>query len=196
MLDLYIPGQSALHRLAPGWKILGLLLAGSLLFAIDQIGFSLLLGAITLGLYALAGFGPRQVWTQLRPALWVFALIFLAQVLFIHWLVGIFVIIRFAVLLLLAGLLTLTTRSSEILDGFEKGMAPMRRFGVPTEKVSLAISLTLRFIPVLAAVVQEVREAQRTRGLERNLVALALPSLIRTLRMSEEISDAIDARGF
>ncbi len=196
MLDLYIPGQSALHRLAPGWKILGLLLAGSLLFALDQIGFSLLLGAFTLGLYALAGFGPHQVWTQLRPALWVFALIFLAQVLFVDWRVGIFVIIRFAVLLLLAGLLTLTTRSSEILDGFEKGMAPLRRFGVQTEKVSLAISLTLRFIPVLAAVVQEVREAQRTRGLERNLVALALPSLIRTLRMSEEISDAIDARGF
>ncbi|MFP3340670.1 energy-coupling factor transporter transmembrane component T, partial [Micrococcus sp. SIMBA_131] len=76
------------------------------------------------------------------------------------------------------------------------GMRPLHRLGVRTESISLAISLTFRFIPVLTSVVREVREAQSARGLERSVFAIAIPSIIRTLRMSEEISDAIDARGF
>ena len=60
--------------------------------------------------------------------------------------------------------------------------------------VSLALSLTLRFIPVLAQVVQDVQEAQRARGLERNLVALAAPVIVRTLKMADDVADAIDAR--
>jgi len=196
MLDLYVDGRSALHRLRPGWKILGLAFSGSVLFAVDHVWLSILWLAISLTLYAVAGLPLWQAWRQIRPVLWLFALIFVVQVLLHSWQLGLLVIIRFAVLLLLAGLLTLTTRSSDMIDGLEAGMRPLHRLGVRTESISLAISLTLRFIPVLTSVVREVREAQSARGLERSVFAIAIPSIIRTLRMSEEISDAIDARGF
>ena len=62
--------------------------------------------------------------------------------------------------------------------------------------MSLAISLTLRFIPVLAQITRDVREAQRVRGLEGNIVALAIPLVVRTLRISDDIADAIEARGY
>lgn len=196
MLDLYVAGMSPLHRLAPIWKVLGLLLAGTLMFATDRVSISAGLACLTLALYALAGLGHQHILRQLRSVFWVFVLILLAQIAFNTWQMGLFVILRFAVLILLAGLLTLTTRSSEIIEGLEVGLSPLARLGLRTDRISLAISLTLRFIPVLATVVQEVREAQKTRGLERNLIAVAIPALIRTLRMSEEISDAIDARGY
>lgn len=196
MLDLYVEGRSALHRLGPGWKILGLAFSGTVLFAVDHVWLSILWLAISLTLYAIAGQPLWQAWRQIRPVLWLFALIFVVQVLLHSWQLGLLVTIRFAVLLLLAGLLTLTTRSSDMIDGLEAGMRPLRRLGVRTESISLAISLTLRFIPVLTSVVREVREAQSARGLERSVFAIAIPSIIRTLRMSEEISDAIDARGF
>jgi len=196
MLDLYVEGASPLHQLRPGWKILGLAGAGTILFAIDHILFSILALALTLALYHVATLSLSRAWQQVRPALWIFALILLAQTVFNSWMLGVFVIVRFAVLLMLAGLLTLTTRSSDMLDGIEAGLAPLRRFGIRTEGISLAISLTLRFVPVLTRVVRDVREAQRTRGLERNPFAIAIPAIVRTLRISEEISDAIDARGF
>lgn len=196
MHDLYVPGATWMHRLSPGWKVLGLFVSGTVLFAIDRVEFLILFGFLTVALYVFAGMTLRHIRRQLWPVLWIFALIFLAQALFNSWSFGLFVILRFAILILLAGLLSLTTRASEIIAGIETGLAPLRRFGLPTEKFSLAISLTLRFIPVLATVVTEVREAQKTRGLERNLLALAIPVIVRTMRMSEDISDAIDARGF
>ena len=196
MHDLYVPGATWVHRLSPGWKVLGLFVAGTALFAIDRVEGLIAFGVLTWVLYLFAGMNLRHVRRQLWPVLWIFALIFLAQALFNSWSFGLFVILRLAILILIAGLLSLTTRASEIIAGIETGLAPLRRFGLPTEKISLAISLTLRFIPVLATVVTEVREAQKTRGLERNLLALAIPVIVRTMHMAEDTSDAIDARGF
>ncbi len=68
--------------------------------------------------------------------------------------------------------------------------------GCKIEKVSLAISLAIRFIPVLVSITAEVRAAQRVRGLERNIFAIAMPVIIRTLKMGNEIAEALDARSF
>ncbi|TNJ45934.1 energy-coupling factor transporter transmembrane protein EcfT [Phaeobacter sp. B1627] len=195
MLDLYQAGTSPVHMLKPGWKILCLAAVGSALFAVDHIGFSTAMLAATLVLYRIAGLPLSRAWGQIRPAVWVFGLIFAAQVIFNSWIIGLYVLIRLAVLLMLAGLLTLTTRSSDMIDGINAGLGPLRRIGVNPERVSLAISLTLRFIPVLSHVVHDVREAQRARGLDRNILSLAIPAIIRTIRMADEVSDAIDARG-
>ncbi|OIQ33126.1 MAG: cobalt ABC transporter permease [Alphaproteobacteria bacterium MedPE-SWcel] len=195
MLDLYQAGTSPIHMLRPGWKILSLAIAGSALFAVDHILFSAGLLVTTLVLYHLAGLPLSRAWAQIRPALWVFGLIFVAQIIFNDWLIGLYAVVRLAVLLMLAGLLTLTTKSSDMIDGITEGLGPLRRIGVNPDRVSLAISLTLRFIPVLSHVVQDVREAQRARGLDRNILSLAIPTIVRTIRMAEEVSDAIDARG-
>ena len=76
------------------------------------------------------------------------------------------------------------------------GLPVLRPLGVNPAKVSLALSLALRFIPVLAQITREVREAQRVRGLENSVIALAIPLFVRTLRMSDDIADAIEARGY
>ena len=83
-----------------------------------------------------------------------------------------------------------------LIDGIERGLPFLRPLGVNPAKVSLALSLALRFIPVLAQITQEVREAQRVRGLENSVIALAIPLFVRPLRMSDDIADAIEARGY
>jgi biotin transport system permease protein len=82
------------------------------------------------------------------------------------------------------------------MAAIETGLQPLAKLGADVEKISLALSLALRFIPLIASVGAEVREAQRARGLDGSLVALAVPLLVRTLKMGEDIADAIDARGF
>jgi biotin transport system permease protein len=103
--------------------------------------------------------------------------------------------LRLVTVILLAMLVTLTTRVSEMVHVIERALSPLERLGVQTGKVSLAISMTLRFIPLLIQVGNEVREAQRARGLERNMLALAVPMLVRALRTAEQTAEAIDARG-
>jgi|GEM_PF-839179 len=78
----------------------------------------------------------------------------------------------------------------------DKAALPLARLGVNPARVSLAVSLTLRFIPVVAQTVQDVREAQRARGIEKNMLALAVPVIVRTLKMADDVADAIDARSW
>ena len=49
---------------------------------------------------------------------------------------------------------------------------------------------------MLAQITQEVREAQKARGLERSVIAVAMPVAIRTIKMADDISDAIESRGY
>lgn len=69
-------------------------------------------------------------------------------------------------------------------------------FWVPKEQIALAISLCLRFIPLVRAVLAEVGEAQRARGPDRNLKAILVPLVVRVLKTADDVSQAIHARSF
>lgn len=196
MLDLYRPGTSPLHRLSPGPKILVMMAAGTALFLVESL--PLVLGALllTLALYRLAGLTLGDALAQLRPLALIFVIFLALQ----YWLSGpvlaAFVVLRLAALILLASLVTLTTRASDMIDTITRALSLLRPLGVNPAKVGLAISLALRFIPVLGQITTDVREAQKTRGLERSVIATALPVAIRTLKMADDIADAIEARGY
>jgi biotin transport system permease protein len=177
-------------------KTIALLVACTAIFLIDRVAVAGLVLAGVLLLYRVAGLEMRLAFAQLRPALWVLALLLAVQVLLDHWTTGVLVAIRLAALLLLASLLTLTTRSSDLIDAIGRGLSPLAAIGVNPGKVGLAISLALRFIPVLAVITVEVREAQRTRGLEGSVLAVAVPVVVRTLKMADDIAAAIEARSY
>jgi len=195
-LQAYVPGASPVHRLGAGMKTIALLVACTAIFLIDRVAVAGLVLAGVLLLYRVAGLEMRLAFAQLRPALWVLALLLAVQVLLDHWTTGVLVAIRLAALLLLASLLTLTTRSSDLIDAIGRGLSPLAAIGVNPGKVGLAISLALRFIPVLAVITVEVREAQRTRGLEGSVLAVAVPVVVRTLKMADDIAAAIEARSY
>lgn len=192
--SLFVPGASWLHRARPGAKLLALPVAASVLFlsASPPAMAGALLG--TLLLYPAAGLAPRLAVAQLRPAMWALVILFAAQ----SWFAGVepaaTAVLRLAALILLASLVTLTTRVSALVDTLQWALEPLRPLGVDPAKVGLAISLAVRFIPALAAVLEEVREAQRARGVERGALSLAVPMVVRTLKMADEIAEAIDAR--
>ena len=94
-----------------------------------------------------------------------------------------------------ATLLTLTTRVTDLMDTLDRAMAPLARFGVPVETISLAVSLTLRMIPLQVQSVREVLDARRARGAKGSVAAFGVPLIIRTVRRSRATSDALLARG-
>jgi biotin transport system permease protein len=191
---LYRPGTSPVHRAHAGTKLALLLGLGTLLFAIADVSLAGAALAATLATYALARVPARVAFAQIRPALWILGILFAVQL----WLVGIepalLLVLRFAALIMTAGLVTLTTRTADLVAVLEWALGPLRRLGVDVAKVSLALSLAIRFIPSVAAIVEEVREAQRARGQDRSIIALAVPVIVRLLKMADEIAEAIDAR--
>ncbi|SMP18156.1 energy-coupling factor transporter transmembrane component T family protein [Shimia sagamensis] len=196
MLDLYTPGSSFLHRLPPAPKMLAMMLGATLLFINQSLPVTIAATLVIFALYPVAQLTLKQAFAQIRPLLIIFVLFFVVQWYFSGLELAAYVVLRLAALILLASLVTLTTRSSDMIDTMTHGLSYLKPIGVNPEKVSLAISLALRFIPVLAQITREVREAQKTRGLERSVIAVAMPMAIRAIKMADDISDAIDSRGY
>ncbi|MFC3991139.1 energy-coupling factor transporter transmembrane component T family protein [Actinoplanes siamensis] len=102
--------------------------------------------------------------------------------------------LRLLTLCLFAYAISLTTRFSEMLALFEAALRPTRRLGLNPEQMSLALAMTVRFIPEIRNRYLEIREAQFARGLQNSPVAVIVPLIVRTLEAAQEISAAIDAR--
>ena len=196
MLSLYVPGDSVVHRLPAGAKLLCLFAASALLFVFPGIAVHAGELLAVAGLFHAARLPWRDTLHQLRPALVFLVPIFLFHVVVTDWVLGLQTVLRILVLLLLAVLVTLTTKLSEMIDVVERTVRPLRHVGINPAKVGMMLSLVIRFIPMMMREAREILEAQRARGLDRNAIALLIPLLIKTLKMAGDLSDAIEARGY
>ena len=69
-----------------------------------------------------------------------------------------------ATLVLLAALVTMTTRTTDMVDAVVGLCRPLRRVGVDPERVGLMLALGIRSVPVVVGLAEEVRDAQRARA--------------------------------
>jgi len=193
-VGLYQPGRTPVHRVPAGYKLLAVFGGGSVVLLVDDpVPLAVAVSCVGV-LYGVARIPWRVALAHARPVVPVLALLWAAQWATAGVEVATVAVLRLFTVVLLATLLTLTTRVSEMVAALEAALRPLRHLGVRTERLSLAISMTLRFIPLLTEVVAQVREAQRARGLDRNLLALAVPVLVRALHTAEQVAEAIDAR--
>ncbi|MEP2724331.1 energy-coupling factor transporter transmembrane protein EcfT [Roseibium sp.] len=195
-MGLYVDTDSPIHRLHAGVKLSSLVVVGTAVFLLNEWLYLAAVLLATVALYFVARIPLKVAYAQLRPVLYLLAIIFIVQSLFDHWTMGVTVALRFLCLILFASLITLTTRVSEMVDVIESAMQPFTPFGVNPAKTSLAISLAIRFLPVIAQKFHDVREAQNARGLGGSIVATAVPLIVRTLRMANDIAEALDARSY
>lgn len=194
MIGLYIPNDTSIHKLRPGIKLLFLTICGTTIIMVSSIP---LLGLFLLSvilLYRIAKIPFSIMIKQFKSMGLLLVLLFAFQTLFGSWLTGVEVVLRLIILLYLSSLVSFTTKVSDMVASIEVGLQPFRYFGVNPSKVSMVISMAIRFIPLLSEKFNEVREAQQARGLNTNIVALAIPLIIRTIRMASEVAEALEAR--
>jgi biotin transport system permease protein len=194
-LGLYVPGASVVHRLRAGTKLLLMIGAGAGSVLLDrpwQVAAALL---VVLAGYRLAGLPLAAAWRQARPLVWVLGLVAVFHVVLSGWeRAAVFLGVVLS-LVLLAALVTLTTRTTAMVDAVVHGLRPLRRLGVKPERVGLLLALGIRSVPVVVALAEEVRDAQRARGLIASPRAFAVPLIVRSLRHADALGDALVARG-
>lgn len=194
-LGLYVPGTSPVHR-APAWVKLALLLAAGVASVLVREPWQVVvaLGVALVG-YGAAGLPLVTVGRQLRPLLWIGVFTAGFHLVVNGWQRAFVVVGMLAVLVLLAALVTLTTRTSDLVDAVVAGCRPLRAVGVDPERVGLVIALGIRCVPVVIGLAEEVRDAQRARGLTASPRAFAVPLLVRSLRHADALGEALTARG-
>jgi biotin transport system permease protein len=193
-MNTYLAGSSWLHRLPASAKLVGLLVLLAVTLMLSSPLALALMAAGTVLLYATAGLA-RAVPTQVRPIRWLMLGLLVLQTLTAGWAAAVVVTGRLVVAVVLAGLVTLTTRVIDLLDVLERVLRPMRRIGVDAERVALMLALAIRAVPVVAGIAGEVRDAQRARGIAASPRAFAVPFVVRSLRHADALAEALAARG-
>ena len=117
---------------------------------------------------------------------------------------SIFISFRLIFLILGSTILTLTTSPTELTDGFESLMKPLRKLKVPVGEISLMISISLRFIPTLLDETDKIIKAQKSRGVDfesgsivkkiKNIVPILVPLFINSFRRADELAIAMESR--
>lgn len=177
---IYRPGASFAHLLHPATK-----LAFCLLFMIAGFIAQRPLAIVAVALTALvsliaSGSSVRQSLRALRPFRWLmgFVLVFNAlfsaseslllqagpvQVTSGGLLFGVLCVVRFALIMLGTSTLMATTSPTALADGAATFMRPLARLGLRTDDATVAIQLTLRFVPVLVEEFNRIKAAQEAR---------------------------------
>ncbi|WP_053361336.1 energy-coupling factor transporter transmembrane protein EcfT [Bacillus sp. FJAT-27251] len=223
IIGRYVPAESVLHRMDPRSKLIIVFLFVAVVFLANNLWTYLILLGYTLLMAALSRIPARFLIAGLKPVLFLvlftfFLHLFLTKegevILEIGWLAiyeegirqGIFISLRFFLLILITSLLTLTTTPIEITDGLEILLGPLKKVNFPVHELALMMSISLRFIPTLMDETDKIMKAQTARGVEyssgpikermKAIVPLLIPLFISSFKRAEELAVAMEARGY
>lgn len=194
-LAVYVPGTSAIHRLPAGLKLLALVAAGAAVLAVGSpLSAGIAVAVAALG-FAAARLSPRYAWRGVRPT-WIF----LVGIFAFQWWTAdlpraVGVVGSIVALVLAATLVSLTTRTTDMIDAIVWLLRPLRRVGVHPDRVALQLALGVRAVPLVAELAETARQAQYARGRRGSPRAFAVPLVVRALRRADAMSDALHARG-
>ncbi|MEV0946355.1 energy-coupling factor transporter transmembrane protein EcfT [Rhodococcus sp. NPDC049939] len=195
-LGLYHPGDTVVHRLPAGPKVVALVAGIVGVTVLVREPWQLVPAALLVaGTYAIARIPIRAAAAQLRPVVWVLIVIGTFQVVFSGWVQATVVCGVLLLSIAAAALLSLTTRVTDMLDAITAAMRPLRRIGVDPDRVALVLAMTIRCIPLMSGIVQRVEDARKSRGLGFSLRALAVPVIVSTLMTADSMGEALAARG-
>ncbi|MFD1903452.1 CbiQ family ECF transporter T component [Paenibacillus rhizoplanae] len=210
----------------PGWqgldpraKWLGMILGSLVLLGMNTLLPLLLTAGLLAGLAASAHISWRRAFRFFRPFLLMFLFLWLLAGL--SWsspdfalgplsfsyeglMRGGISVLRFLLLITLGFLFTETTTGAPLREGLEWGIAPLRTLGIRTRNWSLAVSVTLQFVPWILGKLDQLQLAlgsrgRRARGVARwsprQIALIIVPLLILVLGMGDELATAVESRG-
>ena len=196
MISLTSPVETAAHRWPAGVKLGALCVTTVLLFAVKPPAAHMVFCALMLLLYVLPGRVFFRAGLGRLRMLWPFVLlIVLWHLLMDDAKAGISIALRMITAVGLANLVTMTTRLSDLMGVVRFLSTPLRRFGISTTAIEVAVALVIRFTPVLADKGQLLHQAWRARAARRVGWRIVVPFAVLAIDDAEHVAEALRARG-
>lgn len=117
-----------------------------------------------------------------------------------------YIVLRIMALLFVSSLLTLSTKPTELNNGLESLLKPLKKIGIKVSVLTMMISIALRFIPTLIQEADKILKAQASRGADfkegklkdkiGQIVSLIVPMFVIAYKRAYDLADAMEARGY
>lgn len=219
----YIPGSSFIHQLDPRAKLVSAIWFIIIIFLANNWLTYLVLALFVLTAIKLSEINPKFFINGVKPLIWLILFTVILQILFTSgqtiWfrfgpivisqegiLNGVFIFMRFVLIIFMSTILTLTTMPLSLTDAIEYLLRPLAAVKVPVHEIALMLSIALRFVPTLMDETEKIMNAQRARGIDfgegniyqqmKAIVPLLIPLFVSSFNRAEELATAMEARGY
>jgi energy-coupling factor transport system permease protein len=117
-----------------------------------------------------------------------------------------YIVFRLMLMVSLTLILTTSTKPLDLTYAIEWYLNPLKKIKFPSHEVAMTIAIALRFIPTLLEEAMRIMNAQASRGVDfihgkmaekvRAIISLIVPLFISSFQRSEELANAMEARGY
>jgi len=221
-LGQYVPASSIVHSIDPRAKIISVVVVLSGIFAVNRIDSFLLWAVVLFVVVKLSKLPLSMVLRSARPVIILVLFTSLIHLFFtkgeIIFQYGFLTItlegvmmavkigLRLVLLVMYAGILTLTTSPTELADGLESIFSPLKRFGFPAHEMAMMMTIAIRFIPTLLDETDRIVKAQIARGAEldqggiikriRSFIPILVPLFVIVFQRADELAVAMESRNY
>lgn len=221
----YYPADSIIHRLDPRSKLIALIIfMVAVFFCQSFFSFGFLTLAILICCF-ISRVPFLKIIKSLKMVIWLVLFTAVLTTLFYRdttvepiaswWIFRIYLDAiytsaklawRLLILVLAPALLTLTSTPTELTDGLESLLKPLKLIKVPVHELALIMNIALRMVPTLIDETDKIINAQKSRGANfdsRNpfkklfaMITIIIPLFISAFLRAMELADAMEARCF
>lgn len=223
VIGSYVPLNSPIHRLDARTKLILCIWYVISVFFANQLWPAIGVSLILLITLLMSRVPLRMYWSGIRPFLIIILITVCLQVLFssggrLYWQYGwisvtsagiknsFLIFYRFTVIITASTVLTATTPTLQLASAFSWLIYPLKWLRVPVDKISLMLSIALRFVPTIMTDVKMIMNAQRSRGMDfhqgslvtrlKHLIPIIIPLFVNSFQHSEDLATAMEARGY
>lgn len=204
MMGKYLVCDSKLHKMNAVSKMLCLVIFVSMLFTNDIILLSLLT-VLTIGMVIFSNV-PLKTYLKNASSLKILIIFLILITYFLggSWYGTIISIVKIVLGILYTMVITYTTTKGEIAYGIEKILLPLSLIKIPVRKISLVLTLALRFIPTIFEQANKILKSQASRGidfrhssLKGKVIAISsmiVPLFLLTSKASDDVALAMEVK--
>lgn len=220
-LGQYFPGNSAIHRLDPRTKLLGMIAYIVIVFLVTKTPAFIIPALFAAICIYLARVPFGYVIRSLKPIRFLLVFMFIVNLFMVRtgktviafWIISItdeaikqsvYITLRLVLLLVGTSLMTLTTTPIALTDGLERLLMPLRKIHFPAHELAMMMTIALRFIPTLIEEADKIMKAQMARGADfesgnlikraKNMIPILVPLFVSAFRRADELAMAMESR--
>lgn len=223
-LGQYYNSTSVIHKMDARFKIIQLILMVVFIFVSKNFAALFLMAAAVFSVMLLSNVPIRMYFRNLKTILPIVIFTAIINILYVSgeetpiftwWIISItvggilnalFMALRILLLILISSALTYTTTPTELTDGIESLLKPLKLVGLGgfVHNFAMMMTIALRFIPTLTDETDKIISAQKARGVDfeeggfikkiKALLPILIPLLFSAIRRADELADAMDSR--
>lgn len=216
----YVEGRSLIHRLDVRVKLILMLCGITFVFIAGNYFSMALITAFTIFIMLLTGISLFKYIKSIKA---VIMIVLFTAILNLFYGSGepifkwgfmeiteaginnaVFVAARVILIVLMSGVLTFTTSPTDLTDGLERIMKPLKIFHIKVHEIAMMMSIALRFIPTLFDEFNKISNTQKSRGADlesgnfitriKAFVPILIPLFISSFRRANDLATAMECR--